>query len=212
MAIIERGILGGFSNKIGNVVGSSWKGIAIMKSLPLSVANPRTAAQVNQRNKFSGCVAFASSILGSTIKPLWDRFAQKQSGYNAFIQKNVSTFEDNGTLENSSAMVLGEGKLGFVAELSASEATTTDTIRCTINRVQGSAFDQATDQYYITVFNRATQKIIYSGESGQVGLESYEVLTTGWDIGNNIDVWINRRSLDGTQVGSTGYATFLAIL
>jgi hypothetical protein len=210
MAIIERGILGGFSNKIGNVVGSSWKGIAIMKSLPLSVANPRTAAQVNQRNKFSGCVAFASSILGSTIKPLWDRFAQKQSGYNAFIQRNVATFENDGTLTDSSAMVLGEGKLGFVAELIAGATNPTGTVQCIIQRVQSSAFDQATDQYYITVFNQTTQKIIYSGESGTVGESFYNVLTTGFSSNDIIDVWINRRSLDGTQVGNTGYDQFQA--
>ncbi len=40
MGIIKRGILGGFSNKVANVVGSSWKGINTMRALPLSVANP----------------------------------------------------------------------------------------------------------------------------------------------------------------------------
>ena len=53
MGKISQGVLGGFSGKIGNVVGGSWKGIDYMRIKPASVANPRTAAQVDQRSKFS---------------------------------------------------------------------------------------------------------------------------------------------------------------
>lgn len=70
MATIKQGILGGFSGRVGTIVGTSWKGIAVMKSLPLSVANPKTAGQVGQRTKFSSVVALASVILSSIIKPL----------------------------------------------------------------------------------------------------------------------------------------------
>ena len=34
MATFEKGILGGFSGKVGNVVGSRWRGKNIMRSLP----------------------------------------------------------------------------------------------------------------------------------------------------------------------------------
>src|SRR5690606_24034661 len=52
MGRIKRGILGGFSGKVANVVGSSWRGISYIKALPQSVANPRTPKQLNQRAKF----------------------------------------------------------------------------------------------------------------------------------------------------------------
>ena len=92
MAVIKRGILGGFSGSVGNIVGSSWKGIATMKAKPLSVANPQTAGQTAQRTKFAGIVALASQFLVSIVKPLWDRFAQGESGYNAFVKENIDTF------------------------------------------------------------------------------------------------------------------------
>lgn len=88
-AVIKRGILGGFANKIGNVVGSSWKGIATMRSLPLSVANPRTALQLTQRSKFSIATKLGSDTLVNIVKQLWDRFAQQESGFNAFVSVNV---------------------------------------------------------------------------------------------------------------------------
>jgi hypothetical protein len=31
MRIIKQGVLGGFSGKVGTVIGSSWKGIAVMR-------------------------------------------------------------------------------------------------------------------------------------------------------------------------------------
>ena len=49
MGTIKRGILGGFKNKVGSVIGSSWKGIDTMRSMPLSVANPNTAKQKTVR-------------------------------------------------------------------------------------------------------------------------------------------------------------------
>lgn len=96
MAVIKQGILGGFQNKVGSVIGSSWKGIAVMKAKPLSVANPRTVGQVAQRNKFGGLAQFLSPMVGTICKPLWDRFAGQKSGYNAMLQANINNVTDEG--------------------------------------------------------------------------------------------------------------------
>lgn len=52
MGKINQGILGGFSGKVGTVVGSFWKGKATMRAMPGHVANPRTAAQQAVRARF----------------------------------------------------------------------------------------------------------------------------------------------------------------
>ena len=44
MGTIKQGILGGFSGKVGSVVGASWKGISYMRSQADHVKNPRSAA------------------------------------------------------------------------------------------------------------------------------------------------------------------------
>ena len=95
MAIIKRGILGGFSNKIGNVVGTSWKGISVMRSLPQSVHNPRTVSQTRQRRKFAIVSAIGSSILDIIIKPYWDPIAVRMSGYNKFVSETLKEQEEN---------------------------------------------------------------------------------------------------------------------
>lgn len=100
MGIIKSGILGGFKNKVGPVVGSSWKGISVMRGMPESVANPNTVAQQVQRTKFSRVSKFASQLLTSVIKPYWDSDAKKMSGYNAFVQRNIDAF----AVDNEPAM------------------------------------------------------------------------------------------------------------
>ena len=62
MGKIKQGILGGFKGKVGTVIGSSWNGIAYMKGLPQSVRNPRTDAQVQQRNFFKELQGLVSQL------------------------------------------------------------------------------------------------------------------------------------------------------
>lgn len=93
MGIIKRGILGGVANKIGNVVGSSWKGIATLRSLPLSVANPRTLLQRINRNSFSLMSKLGSEVLSTVCQPLWNRDAKQMSGFNAFVMENKRVYD-----------------------------------------------------------------------------------------------------------------------
>ena len=95
MGIIKRGILGGVANKIGNVVGSSWKGIATLRSLPLSVANPNTLAQRNNRSTFSVMSKLGSEVLTTVCQPLWNRDAKQMSGFNAYVMNNKRAYDEN---------------------------------------------------------------------------------------------------------------------
>lgn len=105
MGIIKRGILGGFSGKVANVVGTSWKGIAVMKSMPLSVANPNTVAQQGQRTAMSNVVGFGQQIGLDVIRTLNNRWAGQMSGFNAFTKRNVSRFKPGNDLSGQVKML-----------------------------------------------------------------------------------------------------------
>jgi hypothetical protein len=53
MAKYKQGFLGSFSGKLGNAIGTFWKGIQVLRVVPANVTNPRTPAQVAQRAKFT---------------------------------------------------------------------------------------------------------------------------------------------------------------
>ena len=110
MAKIKQGILGGFSGKVANVVGTSWKGRAVMKSQPLSVANPKTEAQQEQRGKFSKIAELASAVLTQFVQPVENPISGNISGYNLFCKDNKAAFDANGDLVAAN-FVAGGGKI-----------------------------------------------------------------------------------------------------
>lgn len=110
MAKIKQGILGGFSGKVANVVGTSWKGRAVMKSQPLSVANPKTEAQQEQRGKFSKIAELASAVLTQFVQPVENPISGDISGYNLFCKDNKAAFDASGKLV-AAAFVCGGGKI-----------------------------------------------------------------------------------------------------
>lgn len=61
MGRIKNGILGGFSGKVGSVVGASWRGIDYMRSMPRTSNKPATVAQLAQQNKMA---LFRGFLLG----------------------------------------------------------------------------------------------------------------------------------------------------
>lgn len=58
MGTIKKGIIGGFSGRVGPVIGSSWNGKPYMKGRPATVANPRSEKQLDHRGKFTAAIRF----------------------------------------------------------------------------------------------------------------------------------------------------------
>jgi len=205
MARLSQGILGGVLGKIGNVVGSSWKGIPVIKSKPLSVANPRTTAQVAQRTKMANVVAFAQAILASIIKPLNDRFAQQASGFNDFVRRNIALFT-NVTPSPAANLQISSGQMEQVdpdsAVCNAGDAFVTVSFPTSFS----DAFSASDDLVYAVVMNATTGQIGFNGGSvirsaGEI-IVSRLGLTTAGDV---LHIWLAFRRADGTVVSNTGY-------
>lgn len=202
MAKIPQGILGGVSGKIGGVVGSSWKGINVIKTKPLSVANPQSAGQVAQRTKFSNTVAFAVAILSTVIKPLWDRFASRESGYNAFIKQNIDLF--TGEYPSTPAdLVISNGKMSATVIDYASQ-NISGAGQVTWTDDSGEGYKLASDTLYLVIENE-DDGIIEGFDTGV--LRSAEVanfnLAGTVTSGNTYNAYAAFRRADGTVVSNT---------
>lgn len=62
MGTFKKGILGGFSGKVGTVVGSNWRGLDVMRSLPKKSGLSPTQEQVEQRQRFALAMGFISPL------------------------------------------------------------------------------------------------------------------------------------------------------
>lgn len=204
MAVLKQGILGGFSGKIGNIVGSSWKGIAVMKTKPLSVANPQTAGQVTQREYFSDVVFAAKQILAGTIKPLWDRFAVRMSGYNSFVKENISKIKPSSDLASKVKIANGS--------MSATDITTCEIAAglasASIDWVDdsGEGLKLATDRAYVVAMDDAMEVLQEWPSVAARSAEGASLPGTFVALGK-YHFYLAFRRLDGTVVSQTSYAT-----
>ena len=210
MGVIKQGILGGFKGKVGSVIGTSWKGKAVMKSMPLSVANPRTAGQVLQRNKFKTIVELASGILASIVKPLWDRFASGMSGYNAFVSANCDAVLPNSSLDYNK-LVIAKGKM--LAPVNVTRVLSGTTCTFGVTHPVGDRFALPTDNIFVLAYSDADSKVIFAGQAvGQRGSSAGASATFTVPVGT-VDTDIEIGSVaylraDGSEVSNSKTVIF----
>ena len=210
MARIKQGILGGFSGKIANVVGTSWKGIAVIKSQPLSVANPKTAAQVAQRTKLSACVAMLQPILSGVIKPLNDRFAGQMSGYNYSLQKSIAAFGADGSFANPSEFKISRAtaKAQLIGCVSAYPST--NVVMAAWTSDAGTGYALGTDKMFFVVFNETTGEIGYSANAIRADQAASVVLPeSGLKNGDVLRTYLAALRADGTIGFAQDYFSYV---
>src|SRR5262245_6324494 len=89
MARLKNGIMGGFSGKIGPVVGASWKGKHYIRSRPAPRTKPFSQAQLEHQAKFSLAADFLLSMR-SVLAIGFPEKASQMSGYNAALKQVFS--------------------------------------------------------------------------------------------------------------------------
>ncbi|NJB83753.1 DUF6266 family protein [Wenyingzhuangia aestuarii] len=153
MATFEKGILGGFSGKVGNVVGSRWRGKNVMRSLPQRGTYTPTEKQEEQREKFKIVIAFLSPIMellnmyfGS---PQGDR--SRSNLATSYHLKNAVISSPTGMVMDYAKVLISKGDLrGLDSGTLAAGATQTLVFGWQDNSGQGKA--AATDALMVVVY------------------------------------------------------------
>lgn len=169
MAIIKKGILGGFSNKVGNVVGSTWKGINTMRSLPAQYNDANSVAQQANRSTFKYFSAFGSQLLTGIIRPLWDWQAKRMSGYNLFIKRNIDYRNANEEEWSIEDLIISEGRLCQV-EITNAEVNLDNNLQFSVISDLQCSIGETTDEVYVAIFDH-DEKLLYAGMVGTRGTE-----------------------------------------
>lgn len=85
MATLNKGILGGFSGKVGPVVGANWRGMDVIRSRPKSSRRTPSERQLEQQLKFKLAISFLQPI-----KNIQSRFFGSGSGVKSRVNMAVS--------------------------------------------------------------------------------------------------------------------------
>ncbi len=89
MATFKQGAHGGYTGRVGNIVGSSWKGKSVMKIRPAKVNNPRTELQQANRGRFQLMGRFLSSQ-NRLVRIGWNAVAKNTTPFNEAMRYNLA--------------------------------------------------------------------------------------------------------------------------
>lgn len=205
MGKISQGVLGGFSGKVGNVVGGTWKGIGYMRIKPANVSNPRTAGQVDQRSKFSTTLKFLQSMT-DFLRVGFKLYANKMTQFNAAMSYNLNNAitgsYPNFTIDYANALVSRGGLTGaFNAAVSSSGGL----VEFTWDDNTGSGNAQATDKALLVVYNPAKDESIYDSAGAVRSATSQNLGMPTSYVGDDVEAFIGFLSEDGKEVAHSVY-------
>lgn len=206
MGTIKQGILGGFSGKVGNIVGASWRGIDYIRSMPASVHNPRTEAQVSQRNKFSLVGKMLKTIVPIIRVGFAGSVGTGKSAFSVAMSYNVKNaviglypdFEID-----FDAVKISSGELYGAGNAEATSAAGSITFDWDTDLLNNAA---ATDKVILLAFNAVSGEASYdmNAATRADGSGSLAVPPT-WD-GELVDTYLALTSADGKLVSNSVYA------
>jgi hypothetical protein len=205
MGKIKKGILGGFSGKVGNVVGASWNGISYMRSLPQKVKNPRTQGQRSQRSKFA-MVLHLLKPLTAFLRTGWKLYAKGQSPFNAATSYTLAN-AITGTYPNYqidlSKLLVSRGSLSPAANGKAE--TTADKLVISWNDNSGTDSANTTDKALVAVLNPAKGETITitAGEKRTAGEQTIP-MPEDWS-GDEVHTYLGFVSEDGREIANSVY-------
>ena len=214
MGTIKKGILGGFSGKVGTVIGASWKGIDYMRSLPKKSSKPPTQLQLDVRARMALAMGFLNPVL-----PLIRVGYQSYNGDGTTpINTAVAELIKGGITGTSPNFVVDFDKVSYSkGELSGPwtpEIETTVAGELTFNWAAQpvSPVAQPTDQLTLVVYNPAKDKYVFLSNAAVRSALTVDLLLPLDFSGDTVHSYMFFVSQDGKQVSSTFYAGEMALV
>jgi hypothetical protein len=167
MGTIQKGILGGFSGKVGNVIGGTWKGIDYMRSKGNNGNRKPTETQQAQQLKFALVMRFVQPM-ASLLEISFHDFAIKMTGINnafGYNLKNAVTGVYPSFSIDYSHTLISRGKLpNVLAPAVIAGAGGILTFSWTDN--SGAGIAKASDQAILVAYCPELRQAIYTIAGG----------------------------------------------
>ena len=203
MGKIKQGILGGFSGKVGPVIGASWKGKAIMRARALSVHNPNTDAQKHVRAILTLVSKFIGKV-NDAVKVGFHNYAVGVTEQNAAVKTNIAeAVQGTGELVSLdwTKVVLSRGSLPNPNNLSAEAVEDEHDIKVSWKGNTGVTREAlATDKVHVVLYNSDRKTALYdsTGERAAAGTTKTVTIDHSADwAGDSVQVFLFTTSLDG---------------
>lgn len=162
MATFEKGILGGFSGKVGSVVGSRWRGKNVLRSLPAPSTKTPTELQLEQRLRFSVAIEFLNPIK-SIVSLYFGKRQKDKSSYNLatsyFIKDVVVPDGAGGFTIDAAKVLISKGDLQGLSN-AATVVAANQLVTLTWANNSGQGYANATDKLIVVGYQEALGRAV----------------------------------------------------
>lgn len=207
MAILKNGPNGGFSGKVGSVVGYQWRGKDVIRGLPRLQSKKRTPAQLANQLKMTLTQQFLKSVI-HFIRSGFKHEADKRvmSAFNvamSYNKKQAITGEyPNLVFDYSKALV----SMGGVPGMKEGSASWTDTgleLRWTSDAGEGNASGR--DNLWVLLFfpEDETTEYLFNGATRDKGKDTIPVRSH--QLGKPVHVYASFIRYNGSDISPSSY-------
>ena len=206
MGTYNKGILGAFSGKVGPVVGATWRGKDVLRSLPRKGKRALTETQVLQRLKFKTVTAFLmplQPIIGKYYgSNNTDRTRRNQAMSYHMIEATNYVDPNFEILYNKVQISRGD-LLGVQNPTATAAAATSIDFAWTNNAGQGQA--KATDKVILAMYEPTTKTTVYSLNAGDRSDGTANFILPAYLTGLTVQVWMTIASSDDKLYATSVY-------
>lgn len=206
MGKIAQGVLGGFSGKVGNIVGGTWKGIDYMRIKPANVSNPKTQGQLDQRSKFSTVLKFLQPLT-DFLKVGFKLYAIKMTQFNSAMSYNLNNAitgtYPNFTIDYTKALVSRGSLVGAAGAAAASSSA--GVVEFTWSDNSGSGNVLGTDKALLVVYNATKGYAVYDTAGASRATQAQNLTVPSDFSGDSVEAFIGFVSEDGKEVANSVY-------
>lgn len=206
MAQFNKGILGGFSGKVGTVVGAKWRDKYVMRSLPAKSKRTATPAQAKQRAKFSMAAKFIAPLKPITDKYFGEFQGSKSRTNLAMSHQILSSIIESGNGKltiNYENVVIAKGVLPNVHVTEKIVADSKLTLNWIANANKNLAKDN--DKLVVVAYSNEFHEFFIDTSTVERSAGTYTADVDETFTQENIEVWIFFVAADGSINSTSSY-------
>jgi hypothetical protein len=203
MGTHKQGILGSFSGKIGTVIGSTWRGLWVMKGLITKKRGKSDPSQLQQQAKF-GLMIKLLRPLGSLLSQTYDIIPAEMTGMNKAFSDNLKdaiTGVYPAFTVDYSKLSLSKGILPN-AESPTAASTVAGKLTFTWADNTGTGDALATDMAFVAVYNEVLKRWIFKQNIAARNAGTYTLDVTAFS-GKPVQTYFGFISADGSSVSDS---------
>ncbi|HVY75341.1 MAG TPA: DUF6266 family protein [Puia sp.] len=190
MGRFSKGLYGAFRGKVGSMVGSTWKGIEVVKSKPAGGRKNFSPDQLQQQARFRLMIQFLkplskslNQIYGPTVTQMTG--ANKSLSYN--VKNGISGAYPDFTV-NYPKIQLGYGDLPNV-DIAQAASTAAGKLTITWTDNSDGGYTQATDNAFVGVYCEEIKRWIFNSSAATRGAGSATIDVTAFS-GKTVQTWL----------------------